>query len=70
MYFFIIYTVISNNWKEKEAELKRQKNTRDKIWRAERDKVYRQGVEVRKREVKALQKANQAILLNLQVPIS
>ena len=61
--------------KEKEAELKRQKSARDKIWRTERNIVHQQGLEARrlererKREVKALQKANQPIPLELQVPI-
>jgi hypothetical protein len=61
--------------KAKEAELKRQKNARDKIWRAERDDVHRRGLKARKlererkREVKALQKTNQAIPPKLQVPI-
>ena len=61
--------------KEKEAEFKKQQQMRDKLWRAERDAIHEQGLETRKqererkKEVKALQKAKQAIPPELQVPI-
>ena len=61
--------------KEKIAELKKQLQIRDKLWRAERDEIHQQDLETRKREqewkreVKALQKTKQAILPELQVPI-
>ena len=61
--------------KKKEAEFKKQQQIRDKLWRAERDTIHEQDLETRKqererkKEVKALQKAKQAILPELQVPI-
>jgi len=64
------------NQKAREAELKRQKIARDKIWRAKRDEIHQQGLEARKRErerkkeIKALQKANQSISFELQISIS
>ena len=56
-------------------ELKRQKRMRDKLWRAERDEIHRQGIEARrleqerKKKIKTLQKAKQPISSELQMPI-
>ena len=36
--------------KEKKADLKKQQQIRDKLWRAERDEIHQQGLEARKRE--------------------
>jgi len=61
--------------KERKAELKKQQQIRDKLWRAERDEIHQQGLETRrheqerKREVKALQKARQPIPPELDMPI-
>jgi len=61
--------------KERKAELKRQRQIRDKLWRAERDEIHQQGLEARrrererKREVKALQKVRQPIPPELDMPI-